>query len=77
MRPSDSPGKRPDPDDLARLGKPGTDPGLCATCRHARILASRASTFLRCAMAEVDPEFPRYPRLPVLACRGYEREREG
>lgn len=59
---------------LARLGGPA---GLCATCRHAGILASRASTFLRCGMAGVDPAFPRYPRLPVLACRGYERVPEG
>ncbi|HSL84016.1 MAG TPA: hypothetical protein VLF66_14670 [Thermoanaerobaculia bacterium] len=70
--PSDSPGKRPDPEDLARLRAAGTDPGLCATCRNARILHSRTSTFLRCALAEADPHFPRYPRLPVLACRGYD-----
>lgn len=63
-------GRRPAAEDLARLGAPA---GLCATCRHARVLASRTSVFLRCAMAEVDPAFPRYPRLPVEACRGYER----
>lgn len=54
---------------VARLGAPA---GLCATCRHAAILASRSSAFLRCGMAEIDPSFPRYPRLPVVACRGYE-----
>lgn len=59
----------PTDDDLVRLG---SSPGLCATCRHARVLASRSSVFLRCAMAETDPSFPRYPRLPVVACRGYE-----
>lgn len=59
---------------LARLGAPA---GLCATCRHARTLASRASVFLRCGMVELDPSFPRYPRLPVLACKGYERVPEG
>lgn len=62
------------PEELARLGAPA---GLCATCRHAAVLSSRSSTFLRCGMAEVDPAFPRYPRLPVLACRGYERVPEG
>ncbi|HEX6200100.1 MAG TPA: hypothetical protein VF150_07555 [Thermoanaerobaculia bacterium] len=69
---TDAPGRRPTAEDLARLGETGTRPGLCATCRHARILHSRTSIFLRCAMAEVDPAFPRYPRLPVLSCRGYE-----
>lgn len=64
----------PATDDLAKLGAPA---GLCATCRHAAVLASRSSVFLRCAMAEVDPAFPKYPRLPVLACRGYERVAEG
>jgi hypothetical protein len=28
-------------------------------------------------MAELDPSFPRYPRLPVVVCRGYERVEEG
>ena len=63
---------RPGPpakDELARLGAP---PGLCAACRHAAVLGSKSSAFLRCGMAEVDPSFPKYPRLPVLACRGYD-----
>jgi len=68
------PRRRPAADDLAKLGAPA---GLCATCHHAAVLASRSSAFLRCAMAEVDPSFPKYPRLPVLACRGYERVAEG
>lgn len=71
-RPPEPPGKRPGPEDLERLAGSGAEPGLCATCRHARVLASRTSVFLRCRMAEADPELPRYPRLPVLSCRGYE-----
>ncbi|HUF77589.1 MAG TPA: hypothetical protein VMR44_01600, partial [Thermoanaerobaculia bacterium] len=59
--------------DIAQLGAPA---GLCATCRHAAVLASRSSAYLRCGMAELDPSFPRYPRLPVVACRGYERVEE-
>jgi len=66
----DATGRRVTAADVGRLGAPA---GLCASCRHARILASRASVFLRCCMAEADPAFPRYPRLPVLACKGYER----
>jgi hypothetical protein len=70
---TDAPGRRATDEDLARLRGSGAEPGLCATCRHARVLHARTSTYLRCRMAEVDPTFPRYPRLPVLACRGYER----
>jgi hypothetical protein len=45
--------------------------GLCATCEHLRVLASKRSVFVRCGLAEVDPRFPKYPPLPVLACGGY------
>lgn len=53
---------------LARLT---ADPGLCATCEHLRLLASKRSVFVRCGLAETDPAFVRYPPLPVRACRGY------
>jgi hypothetical protein len=47
--------------------------GLCATCRNARVVTTPRSTFWLCRLAAVDPRFARYPRLPVLACAGYER----
>lgn len=46
--------------------------GLCESCRHARRIASARSTFLRCARADGDPRFAKYPRLPVVACPGHE-----
>jgi hypothetical protein len=46
--------------------------GLCATCRHARVIAGARSTFYLCGRSSVDPRFPRYPPLPVLRCAGYE-----
>lgn len=47
--------------------------GLCGACRYAREVAtSRGSTFVLCERSRTDPTFARYPRLPVLACRGYE-----
>jgi hypothetical protein len=46
-------------------------PGLCATCEHLRLLASKRSVFARCGLAEVDPAFVRYPPLPVRLCSGY------
>jgi hypothetical protein len=47
--------------------------GLCDTCRHAeRITSARGSQFTLCGRSRTDPSFQRYPRLPVLACHGYE-----
>jgi hypothetical protein len=49
--------------------------GLCGTCAFARVVTtSRGSAFVRCARAEEDPRYPKYPPLPVLACPGYVRE---
>ena len=48
-------------------------PGLCEACRHARKLTSSSgTTFYQCLLAETDPRFPKWPRLPVLSCSGYE-----
>jgi hypothetical protein len=48
--------------------------GLCAACVHARQIASaRGSTFWLCQRSAEDPRFPKYPRLPMLHCAGYER----
>ena len=48
--------------------------GLCAACSHARrIESARGATFWRCGRADTDESFNRYPRLPVIACAGFER----
>ena len=48
--------------------------GLCTDCQHAqKIESSRQSTFYLCQLSATDPSFPKYPRLPVIECRGYER----
>jgi hypothetical protein len=42
--------------------------GLCAACRHARLVrGARASLFLRCDHEDL----PRYPPMPVIACDGF------
>jgi hypothetical protein len=52
--------------------------GLCATCRHVRLIRSdREATFYLCQLSATDPRFPKYPRLPVLSCSGYEEEEKG
>src|SRR6266496_1266954 len=47
--------------------------GLCADCRFMRRIESeRGSIFYRCERSATDPRYPKYPRLPVLQCLGYE-----
>jgi len=55
---------------------PGPKFSLCATCVHAKVVRSdRGSTFLRCQLSDQDPRFPKYPRLPVMKCEGYSKDR--
>jgi hypothetical protein len=53
----------------------GLGAGLCDTCEHqVEVRNTRGSVFSLCARSRHDPAYPRYPRIPVLACDGYERE---
>jgi hypothetical protein len=46
--------------------------GLCSVCRHAHVVQTRkGSAFYRCRLSETDPEYARYPPLPVLRCGGF------
>lgn len=48
-------------------------PGLCGLCSHAReIVSGRGSLFVLCDRSREDSRYPRYPRLPVLRCPGFE-----
>lgn len=46
--------------------------GLCARCRHARIVETPRSRFWLCERSLQDPSYARYPRLPMRACPGFE-----
>jgi hypothetical protein len=48
--------------------------GLCNLCRHQRIVRNtRGSVFSLCERSRDEPDrFPRYPRVPVERCPGYE-----
>ena len=49
------------------------DAGLCDRCRHQKLIRSgRGSVFSMCERSKTDPSYPKYPRLPVLRCPGYE-----
>jgi hypothetical protein len=63
------PGQRSD----AAWLKLGAEPGLCAACQHAKLNETRRGTvYLRCTRAAWDPRLPRYPRLPVAECVGFD-----
>lgn len=50
--------------------------GLCFDCAHARrVESARSSVFFLCELSLTDPRFPKYPRLPILSCSGYAREK--
>jgi hypothetical protein len=48
--------------------------GLCDSCRHQRIVkTTRGSRFSLCERSRTEPDrYPRYPRIPVARCDGYE-----
>jgi hypothetical protein len=55
------------------MAQPSPDSaGLCAICQHAQTITSdRGSKFTLCILSKTDPQYAKYPRLPVLACDGW------
>ena len=53
--------------------RPGA--GLCESCAHQRLVRNtRGSEFSLCERAKDEPDrYPKYPRLPVTRCAGYDR----
>jgi len=51
--------------------------GLCDTCAHQQpVHTTRDSTFSLCLRSKSDPSYPKYPRVPVRECDGWERRDE-
>ncbi len=49
--------------------------GLCGSCRYRREVRSvRGSVYLLCRRSETDPQYPKYPPLPLTRCPGFEGE---
>jgi hypothetical protein len=47
--------------------------GLCDSCLHQQLVPNtRGSVFSLCLRSRSDRRYPRYPRVPVLACPGHE-----
>jgi len=51
--------------------------GLCGRCIHSKVVENRrGSRFYLCRRSVDDGRFPRYPRLPVVSCPGFEVQDE-
>ena len=47
--------------------------GLCDSCVHQKLIQTgRGSVFSMCLRSKTDERFPKYPRIPVERCPGYE-----
>jgi hypothetical protein len=50
--------------------------GLCDGCVHQKLVRNtRGSVFSLCLRSREDRNYPRYPRLPVSLCHGFEARR--
>ena len=46
--------------------------GLCDSCVHQQLVrTTRGSEFSLCLRSRTDPAYPKYPRVPVVACPGH------
>jgi len=49
-----------------------TQAGLCATCRHPKLITSaKGGVFILCQAHQFSHKLPKYPPLPVTKCSGY------
>jgi hypothetical protein len=47
--------------------------GLCDRCVHQKLIKSgRGSVFSMCRLGLADPDWPKYPRMPVERCTRFE-----
>lgn len=58
------------------MSAPGPIPppeGLCASCTFRKEIPHPRGGrgYIYCKYSEIDPDFRRYPVLPVLKCRGF------
>jgi hypothetical protein len=47
---------------------------MCDRCTHQRVVKNtRGSRFSLCERSRTDAAYPKYPRLPVVRCAGFEQ----
>jgi hypothetical protein len=47
------------------------DSGLCQNCIYNKVIKTKTSTFYLCEKSKENSSFKKYPRLPVLECKGF------
>ena len=54
------------------------DVGLCARCVHLCVVGHPrgGEDYVRCGLRDTHPAYPKYPRLPVLQCDGFQEATE-
>jgi hypothetical protein len=64
-------------------GPPGGKPdlearlGLCARCEFGRLFRSGHDvTFVSCERSRTDPDYPRFPTIPMVRCPGFQASGE-
>jgi hypothetical protein len=46
--------------------------GLCSRCAHQRLVTTtRGSCFSMCVLGQRDPDWPKYPAVPVVSCERF------
>ena len=47
---------------------------LCVACQYRRVVKNaRGSVFFLCEKSKTDARFAKYPIMPVIECKGYEK----
>ena len=46
--------------------------GLCRGCRYAQRVSTPGYLYWMCRRSLTDPAYPKYPRLPIRSCAGYQ-----
>jgi hypothetical protein len=50
---------------------------LCQTCALMReVVTPKGSRFLLCQLSQTNPDYPKYPRQPVVQCEGYQQKEQ-
>ena len=62
--------------EVSQLYPKTNDAGLCLDCQHTHIIdhLHHGSVFLMCERSKTDAQFAKYPHLPMIACKGYEKK---
>jgi hypothetical protein len=65
-------------DEAGPAAQSGPRAGLCDSCAHQQIVRNtRGSSFSLCRRSREEPAYPRYPRVPVMACPGHSPRESG